>query len=171
MANSPGHWLYETLRHRLAPTALALVAFLNSVALRIPAELLLAPMAFVKPRAWLPLAALTTAASVVGGIVMYALGLFLFDTVGQMALDGFGLQEAFKAFVRQHATEGPMAILFASMALVPYKAIALASGVVEIPFWQFVAMSILIRGVRYGVVSFVAALAGGALLGDRDSKR
>ena len=171
MAGPAGHWTYETLRHRLAPAALALVAFLDSLAIRFPADLLLAPMAFVKPRAWLPLAGLTTAASVTGGVVMYALGLFLFETVGQMALDGFGLHESFNTFVRQHASEGPMAIVFASVALVPYKAIALAAGVVEVPFWQFLAMSVLIRGVRYGAVAFVSALAGGALLGDRDGRR
>jgi len=171
MTGSVGHWLYETLRHRLAPAALALVAFLGSLAIRFPADLLLAPMAFVKPRAWLKLAGLTTLASVMGGITMYLVGGFLFDTLGQMALDGFGLQQTFKQFVAEHANEGPMAIIFASMMLVPYKAIALASGVIEIPFWQFVAMSLLIRGVRYGVVSFVSALAGGALFGDRDGKR
>lgn len=171
MAGSVGHWIYEKLRHRLAPTVLALVAFLGSLAIRFPADLLLAPMAFVKPRAWLPLAALTTAASVTGGVLMYALGVFLFETLGQMALDGFGLQDSFNAFVRQHATEGPMAIIFASIALVPYRAIALAAGVVEVPFWQFLAMSVLVRGVRYGTVAFVSALAGGALLGDRDGAR
>jgi membrane protein YqaA with SNARE-associated domain len=171
MSGSVGHWLYEKLRHRLAPAALAVVAFLDSLAIRFPADLLLAPMAFVKPRSWPGLAGLTTLASVLGGITMYLVGSFLFDTLGQMALDGFGLQDSFKAFVAQHANEGPMAIVFASMALVPYKAVALASGVIEIPFWQFVAMSVLIRGVRYGVVAFVSALAGGALFGDRDGKR
>jgi membrane protein YqaA with SNARE-associated domain len=88
-----------------------------------------------------------------------------------MALDGFGLQDAFDQFVRQHKNEGPMAIVFATAAFVPFKAIALASGVVEMPLWQFIGMSILVRGVRYAVVSFVAALAGGAIFGDRDGKR
>lgn len=171
MSASVGNWLYETLRHRLAPTALALIAFLDSIAIKLPADFLLAPMAFVKPRSWLKLAGLTTLASVVGGVVMYFIGFIAYETLGQMALDGFGLQDAFDQFVRQHRDEGAMAIVFATAAFVPYKAIALASGVVEMPLWQFVGMSLLVRGLRYGIVSFVSALAGGAIFGDRDGKR
>ncbi len=91
-------------------------------------------MAFVKPRSWLKLAGLTTLASVVGGIVMYFIGFIAYETLGQMALDGFGLQDAFDQFVRQHRDEGAMAIVFATAAFVPYKAIALASGVVEMRY-------------------------------------
>ncbi len=166
MLHSFGHWLLNLLKHRFAPTVLALVAFLDSVAIKFPADVLLAPMAFVKPRSWAKLAALTTVASILGGITMFLIGSLVFDTLGQMALDGFGLQDTFKEFVRQHANEGPMAIIFASLAFVPYKAIALACGVVEMPFWQFLLMSVVIRGVRYFVVAFIAALAGRTLFGD-----
>ena len=174
MAGSVGHWIYDALRRRQAPAALALVAFLGSLAIRFPVDLLLAPMAFVRPRAWLTLAGLATLGSVMGGTLLFLLGgasSQLFVTLSQMLLDGLNLQNAFDVFIREHATEGTMAIIFASIALVPYRAIALAAGVVEVPFWQFLAMSVLVRGVRYGTVAFVSALAGGALLGDRDGAR
>ena len=77
--------LYERVmrwsRHPHAPRYLAVLSFAESSFFPIPPDVMLAPMALANPaRAW-RLAALTTAASVIGGLAGYLIGLFAFDMV------------------------------------------------------------------------------------------
>ena len=66
-----------------AERALAAVAFAESSFFPIPPDALLAPMALAKPgRAW-RFALIATTFSVLGGMLGYAIGAILYDTVGQ----------------------------------------------------------------------------------------
>ena len=66
-------WVLKWSTHPLAVRYLALISFLESIIFPIPVDVMLAPMALAKPhRAW-SLAAITTLASVAGGIVGFML--------------------------------------------------------------------------------------------------
>ena len=66
-----------------AERALAAVAFAESSFFPIPPDVLLAPMALANPkRAW-RYALIATIASVIGGMLGYAIGALLYNTVGQ----------------------------------------------------------------------------------------
>ena len=62
---------------------LALVAFSESSFFPIPPDLLLLPMALARPLKWIRLALITTVFSVLGGILGYLIGVFLWETIGQ----------------------------------------------------------------------------------------
>ena len=65
-----------------ATRALSVVAFLESSIFPIPPDAMLVPMVLAQPqRAW-RLAAIATAGSILGGLAGYAIGYFLFETVG-----------------------------------------------------------------------------------------
>ena len=78
-----------------ATRALAVVAFLESSVFPIPPDAMLVPMVLAAPqRAW-QFALIATAASIVGGLAGYAIGYFLFETVGQRIIDFYGLGDRF----------------------------------------------------------------------------
>ena len=67
-------WTLKWAEHKFAPRILALLTFAESVFFPIPPDVLLAPMVLAqREKAW-RFAALTTVASVIGGVVGYGLG-------------------------------------------------------------------------------------------------
>ena len=73
-----------------AERALAAVAFAESSFFPIPPDVLLAPMALANPkRAW-RYALIATIASVIGGMLGYAIGALLYNTVGQWLINLYG---------------------------------------------------------------------------------
>ena len=65
-----------------APYALAAVAFAESSFFPIPPDIMLIPMSLAAPRRAWGYAAIATVASVAGGILGYAIGALLFETIG-----------------------------------------------------------------------------------------
>src|SRR3990172_10184375 len=83
------HWhrrLYDWVIH-FAPTrhgerALFVLSFAESSFFPIPPDVLLAPLALGSPRKWLRFALACSIASVLGGILGYAIGAFLWSAIG-----------------------------------------------------------------------------------------
>ena len=74
-------------RHRLAEPILAALCFLEASILPIFPEIMLAPMILAdRMRAW-RLATICTVSSVLGGLAGYAVGFFLFDTLGRALIN------------------------------------------------------------------------------------
>src|SRR3954468_25043422 len=80
-----------------AGPALLLISFAESSVFPIPPDILLIPMILARPsRAW-QLAALCTLTSVIGGLLGYAIGYFLFDTVGRPVLEFYHAMDRYDA--------------------------------------------------------------------------
>ena len=92
-------------------------------------------------------------ASVLGGVLGYAIGYFLFATLGQMIIDFYGLQAGFDAYRVMFADYGLWIILVKGLTPIPYKLITIASGVFEFDFFVFMAASLVTRGARFFGVS------------------
>src|SRR5947209_8198069 len=80
-----------------ALAALLVMSFVESSFFPIPPDLLLIPMILARPREAFRLAALCTLASVAGGLLGYAIGYFLFDTVGRPVLDFYHAMDRYEA--------------------------------------------------------------------------
>ncbi len=132
-----------------APWWLAAVAFAESSFFPIPPDALLVPMALARPqRAW-RLAAICTAASVVGGAFGYLIGYALFDQLARPLLDAYGYQAAFARFQATYAQYGLWVILVKGLTPIPYKIVTIASGAARFNFWLFMAASLVTRGLRF----------------------
>ncbi len=147
--------LYDRLkaatRHRLAEPILALLCFLEAMILPIFPEIMLAPMIIAdRLRAW-RLAAICTVSSVTGGLAGYAIGYFLFDTVGRAIIDFYGAGEGFASLTQSFNDNGPLMILIGALSPIPYKVITITSGVAGLDLWTFVLFGLLGRGIRYFV--------------------
>src|ERR1700728_3678329 len=146
-----------------AERALAAVAFAENSFFPIPPDVLLAPMALAKPgRAW-RYALIATVASVIGGMLGYAIGAMLFDTVGQWLVNLYGYGAKVEALKQTYAQWGWLVILIKGLTPIPYKLVTIVSGLLGYNFPLFVALSVLTRGVRFFLVAGVLGHFGDAI--------
>jgi len=138
-------------RHRLAEPILAALCFLEAMILPVFPEIMLAPMIIAdRMRAW-RLAAICTASSVAGGLAGYAIGYFLFDTVGRAIIELYGAGEGFASLRQSFNDNGPLMILIGALSPIPYKVVTITSGVAGLDLWTFIVYGIIGRGLRYFV--------------------
>src|SRR3972149_8935866 len=100
-------------RHAL-PT-LAAVSFAETSFFPIPPDVVLVPMALAQPQKARLYALVCTIASVLGGILGYAIGAFLYDTVGHWLISVYGYGEGGEAFRPAYAKWGAWLILIKGM--------------------------------------------------------
>ena len=146
-------WTMRQAAGRHAEPALAAISFAESSFFPIPPDVMLIPMVLARQeRAWW-IAATCTISSVLGGIVGYAIGYFLFATFGKMIIDFYDMQAGFEAYQATFAEYGLWIILIKGLTPIPYKLITIASGVAKFDFLIFVLASIVTRGLRFFAVS------------------
>jgi len=146
-------WMMRTASHEKAPQGLFWVAFAESSFFPIPPDVMLIPMVLAKPaKAWV-YAAICTAGSVLGGILGYAIGYFLYETLGQWLIHAYGLAAQFEAYRAAYNEWGLWIILIKGLTPIPYKLVTIASGAASFNFWVFLAASIVTRGVRFLLVA------------------
>jgi membrane protein YqaA with SNARE-associated domain len=138
---------------RHAEASLAAVAFAESSFFPIPPDILLAPMALAQPhKAW-RFALVATIASVLGGMLGYAIGALLYDTLGQWLINAYGYGAKMDALKATYAEWGWLVILVKGATPIPYKLVTITSGLLGYSFPLFVALSVLTRGVRFFMVA------------------
>lgn len=142
-------WTMSLAAGRRAPLALAAISFAESSFFPIPPDVVLIPMVLARrERAWF-YAAICTVASVVGGMLGYAIGVFLFDTVGAWLVRVYGLADDMATFQASYAEWGAAIILLKGLTPIPYKLVTIASGFAHYDFPLFVLLSAITRGARF----------------------
>ena len=142
-------WTMGLAGHRHALPALALVAFIESSLFPVPPDILIIPMVLAaRSRAW-RIATVATAASVVGGLLGYAIGAGLYETVGRPVLDFYGYGAKFESFRGAYNEWGAWIVAGAGFTPFPYKVITIASGVTGLDLAVFMLASLISRGARF----------------------
>ncbi|MCE4225247.1 DedA family protein [Methylobacterium sp. C25] len=142
-------WILALAGKPSAPYALGAVAFAESSFFPVPPDAMLVPMAVTRPdRVWF-YATIATVASVLGGLVGYAIGALLFDSVGQWLFNLYGLSDKAHTFQESYAKYGHWVILLKGLTPIPYKLVTITSGFAHYDLFWFVVLSILTRGARF----------------------
>jgi membrane protein YqaA with SNARE-associated domain len=150
-------WTYkkalEWAAHHHAPRYLALLSFTESSVFPVPPDVMLAPMVLAqRQRAWY-FAALTTITSVLGGLLGYAIGLFLFEEVGQPLITMYHAQDNFQRVQDWFSDYGIWVVFLAGFTPIPYKLFTVTSGVLALAVLPFVFASLVGRGARFFLVA------------------
>jgi membrane protein YqaA with SNARE-associated domain len=132
-----------------APTALAVISFVESSVFPIPPDVMLIPMCLAKPNRAFWYAGLCTVASVLGGLLGYAIGALLYDTLGLFLIRLYGYGDKLETFRAAYAEWGHWIILIKGATPIPYKVITIASGFAGYSLFWFIVLSIITRGVRF----------------------
>ena len=134
---------------------MAAVSFAESSFFPVPPDIMLIPMALARPqRAWI-YAGVCTVASVAGGVLGYAIGSLLYDSVGQWLIGLYGYGDKVDAFRASYAHYGAWIILLKGLTPIPYKIVTITSGFADYNLWLFILFSIIARGGRFFIVAIV----------------
>ena len=145
--------------HPKAPWYLGALSFAESSFFPVPPDVMLAPMVLARPeRAWF-LAGLTTAASVIGGLAGYLIGMLGIDAVTPL-LQRFGYWEAYELSHQWFGDWGFWAVLAAGFSPIPYKIFTIAAGAMSMMLAPFILASFVGRGARFFLVAGVVAWGG-----------
>ncbi len=129
------------------------VAFAESSFFPVPPDVMLIPMSLARPRrAWL-YAMVCTFASVAGGLLGYAIGAGLYDSVGLWLMQLYGLTDKVEAFRASYAEWGAWIIIGKGLTPIPYKLVTITSGFAGYNLWLFVLCSLIARGGRFFIVA------------------
>ena len=134
---------------RRAGTWLGVVSFAESSVFPIPPDAMLIPMCLARPERAYRYALICTIASVLGGILGYAIGVNLFNVVAEPVLKAYGYADALSRFQGWYERWGAAGILIKGLTTIPFKIVTIASGAAHFDFWTFLAASIVTRGGRF----------------------
>jgi len=148
-------WCIDAAHKPYALWIMAAVAFAESSFFPVPPDVMLIPMSLARPaRAWL-YATICTTASVLGGVLGYAIGALLYDSLGQWVIQLYGLGDKVEAFRTGYAEYGAWIILLKGLTPIPYKLVTITSGFANFNIWLFVVLSVIARGGRFFVVAIL----------------
>jgi membrane protein YqaA with SNARE-associated domain len=148
-------WCVAAAGEPYAAWILGLVSFCESSFFPIVPDVMLIPMALARPdRAWL-FAAVTTGASVAGGVLGYFIGAALYDTVGQWLIHLYGYGDKVETFRAGYAQYGALIILLKGLTPIPYKLVTITSGFAGYNLGLFILFSLITRGARFFVEAFL----------------
>ncbi|QOL80459.1 YqaA family protein [Pseudooceanicola spongiae] len=153
MIRSLYDWTIRMADHPNALWVLALISFVESSFFPIPPDLLMIPMIIARPNRAFTIAAVAMAASVLGGLLGYAIGALAFDSIGRPILESLGKADSIEVFNEKFNQAGFWAVLLAGMTPFPYKVITIMSGWTGMNLATFLMTSILARGLRFFIIA------------------
>jgi len=136
------------------------VSFAESSFFPVPPDVMLVPMSLARPdRAWY-FATLCIVTSVTGGVLGYAIGWLLYDSIGQWLIQLYGYGDKVEAFREAYARYGAWIILLKGLTPIPYKIITITSGFAGYDLALFVLFSVITRGARFYFLAFLLSRYG-----------
>jgi membrane protein YqaA with SNARE-associated domain len=148
-------WTMSLARTRHAERALGGVSFIESSFFPIPPDALLIPMVLAERRRWFRYALICTIASVLGALLGYVIGAWLFDAIGRPILSFYGKEDSFEQIAEWYNEWGGWGVLFAAVTPFPYKVLTIFSGATGLNLAIFVIVSIIGRGFRFFLVAWL----------------
>lgn len=156
----------EQAKGKHAPRALAAVSFIESSFFPLPPDLMLIPMCLADRKRAFYFAFLCTIASVLGGLFGYAIGYFLYESVGKWLLDLYGgAQDFYDKMSEFFFKYGAFVIVIKGLTPFPFKVLTILSGMVKLNLWVFIVSSIIARAGRFFLVAGLLYVYGEPIKG------
>lgn len=163
-----GGWLRHVAawaHHRHSGWALGTIAFLDSSVLPVPPDILLVPMALLRPERLKSFLLICTVGSSLGAIVGYVIGHALWNTIGLPLVELYGYADKFVTYQRLVAEWGVCIIIAKAFTPVPFKIAAIAAGIAAMDPVAFMFATVVGRALHFAMVGVVLALCGPKILG------
>ena len=146
-------WTMSLAESPRATWALAIIAFAESSFFPLPPDLILVPMSLARPkRAWF-YAGLCTVASVAGGILGYAIGSVLYDSVGKWVIHFYHYEEKAQVLRSCYDSYGWLIILLKGLTPIPFKLVTIISGFAGYNLPLFILLALITRGARFFILA------------------
>jgi membrane protein YqaA with SNARE-associated domain len=148
-------WTLRLAGHRHADRYMAAVSFAESSFFPIPPDVMLVPMMLARREQAYRIALICTIASVLGGALGYAIGMFLRDSVGEWLIRAYGMGDGIRQFETLFRTYGAEIILLKGLTPIPFKLVTIASGIAAFNFPLFIVCAVVTRGFRFFLIAFL----------------
>lgn len=146
-------WVLRLAHHRHALRSLGIVSFAESSFFPIPPDVMLVPMVLARRDQAYLIATVCTVASILGGIFGYAIGYFLWDSVGQWLVQLYHMEAKVEQLRHGYANYGAAIILLKGLTPIPFKLVTLASGFFAFNFPLFVILATITRAARFFIIA------------------
>ena len=146
--------------HKSSKYYLAIVSFVESSFFPIPPDVMIVPMVISKKNDFLKIFFITTIFSVMGGILGYFIGAFFFE-FGSNIMNFYGYEDKLSKIkenlINSDSFYAWLGILFlAGFTPLPYKVFTIASGLIGFNLLIFIFISLISRGLRFFIVSYLS---------------
>jgi membrane protein YqaA with SNARE-associated domain len=147
-------------KHKYASVYLAVLTFSESIFFPIPPDVMLAPMVLARPhKAWW-LASLTSISSILGGVVGYLLGAYLYEPVVLPFIEMMGYQLKFATITQYFVDYGVWIVFLAGFTPIPFKIFTVSAGMLSMAFLPFLLASAVGRSMRFFLVAGILYWGG-----------
>lgn len=151
------NWVVHFAHTPHGATALFLLSFAESSFFPVPPDVLLGPLTLGAPKKWFRFAASCSIASILGGILGYCIGMFLWQQIGPWVfehLGGIGFTvENFGKFEAWYDKYDFGIVFTCGFTPLPYKVCTISAGVAKINFAGFLIASAISRSARFFLVA------------------
>ena len=150
----------ELASHKSSKIYLAVVSFIESSFFPIPPDVMIIPMVISKKDEFVKIFLITTIFSVLGGMLGYFIGAFFFD-FGSQIMSFYDYEDKLSVIkdnlISSDGFYAWLSILFlAGFTPLPYKVFTIASGLIGFNFFIFIFISLISRGLRFFIVSYLS---------------
>ena len=146
-------WVMQWSSSPYAGWALFWLALVESSFFPVPPDVLLMAMSLSVPAKAFVYAAISSAGSVLGGMLGYFLGFGFMEALGRPILEWYGVMDKFDKISGFYQEYDAWAVAIAGFTPLPYKVFTIAAGACEINFFIFVLASLLSRSARFFIVA------------------
>ena len=158
-------WTLRLAHHRHAVRSMAAISFAESSVFPIPPDVMLVPMILARREQAYWIATVCTLSSVAGGMLGYAIGYFLYDSVGLWLVNLYGAHDAITEFRSWYDSWGAAVILIKGLTPIPFKVVTIASGFFAYNFPLFVLLAAITRGARFFLIAWLLKRYGERMQG------
>ena len=146
--------------HKSSKYYLAVVSFIESSFFPIPPDVMVIPMVISKKDDFFKIFLIATLFSVMGGILGYLIGAFFFD-IAMNVMTFYGYEDKLISLknnlINNQGFYAWLSILFlAGFTPLPYKVFTIASGLIGFNLIIFIFISLVSRGLRFFIVSYLS---------------
>ena len=142
---------------------LRVLSFTESIFFPIPTDALLAPMVLSGKHNWIKISLVASIWSVLGGIVGYILGFYMFDLIKPI-IEDLGKYNQYLGAKSYFEVYGITFLFISAFTPLPYKVFTISAGVLNYNIFLFILISIVGRSARFFLVSFVCNRYGEHIL-------
>ena len=157
----------ELAAHKKSKFFLAIISFIESFIFPIPPDVIIIPMTIAKKNDWFKIALVATLFSVLGACLGYFIGYVFFNEIGVKIFELYGVDNV--SFLKNKvSSEGGLLAWITLLAVagfspVPFKLLTITSGFVHFNLFLFIIVSLITRGSRFFLITFLIGNFGNTM--------
>ena len=154
------NWTMAKAGHPRAELWLALFSFVEASFFPVPPHPLLGLMCLAEPKKAVRFAVVATLASVAGGLLGYAIGHFLYESIGAQLLHVLGLEKSFPKAACYLREVGFWLFVAKGATPIPFKLLTITAGFIAMPLGTFIVASLVSRAISFMIVGVLFRVFG-----------